>query len=452
MSNPLKMKDSLAIGVLLFGLFFGAGNLIFPIFLGKSAGLVAPEASIGFLITAVGLPLLGVMAMGVSQSSSVFELSSHVHPFFGYAYTILLYLTIGPLFAIPRLCTVSFEVGLSHLLPSHAQAAGLLTFSFFFYMIVLYFALRPTNILTVVGKVLTPIFLLFLFALILVALINPVGSMQLSQPTSDYASHPLFSGLLAGYQTMDALAALAFGIIVIQSVKEKGAKDGQGIVFAVSHSAIICAFLMGVIYVALSLVGATTTSVFSNTSNGGQIFNLLSHHYFGLSGSILLFSIMTLACLKTGIGLVTALAETFPLMFPHSLSYRHYAYLVTGLSFLLANAGLDRIIAFSLPVLLFLYPLTIVLILLALASPLFDNSPRVFQLTLLFTTVASLGDFFRASPALIHAFPSIHSFLSVYDRYLPFSDSGLGWILPALLGAVCSYAHYIISKQNQPRY
>ncbi|RLK62629.1 branched-chain amino acid transport system II carrier protein [Atopobacter sp. AH10] len=452
MPNTLNRKDSLAIGVMLFGLLFGAGNLIFPIFLGKSAGSSMPEASLGLLVTAVGLPLLGVAAMGMTQSKSVFDLTASVHSSFSYFYTFLLYLTIGPLFAIPRLSTVAFEVGTSHFLPKDHSAPWLLAFSFLFYALALYFALRPAKILTVVGTILTPAFLLFLGVLIFVSIINPVGNIQLSHPSAGYEEHAFFLGLLSGYNTMDALASLAFGIIIINSVKSKGVTEPKLIAKEVIKSGVICTIFMSLIYIALAYLGATTTNIFPETSNGGQIFNALASHYFGVIGSIFLFTMVSLACLKTGIGLITAISETFVEMFPNTMSYKQYASLVTISSFALANAGLDRIIKFSIPVLMFLYPLTIVLILLAIASPLFNNSARVYQITLMFTLLASIGDFLRATPTYIKTTVPVQAFLSIYERYLPFSESGMGWILPSLLGAVLASAYYIGTKQRISRY
>ena len=208
MKRRLTAKENVCVASMLFGLFFGAGNLIFPVSMGQLAGHNVWAAVLGFLITGVGLPLLGVAALGISRCDGLFPLSRKVGKGYGLFFTCLLYLTIGPFFAIPRCATVSFTVGVEQLLPQGGHRLILFGFSVVFFAIALGFSLYPGQILTWVGKVLTPFFLVFLGILVGVALLHPTASIASVPPADSYAAHPLLTGFLAGYDTMDALAGL----------------------------------------------------------------------------------------------------------------------------------------------------------------------------------------------------------------------------------------------------
>ena len=214
MKRKLSAKEYTYVASMLFGLFFGAGNLIFPVHLGQMAGSNVWLAILGLLITGVGLPLLGVAALGISRSAGLFDLSSKVSRPYAMFFTCALYLTIGPFFAIPRCATTSFTVGLEQVLPQDGNTTlYLLLFSVAFFAAALFFALRPGKILTWVGKILTPCFLVFLAILVVVVLATPGVSVAEVTPLGGYADQPFFTGFLEGYNTMDALASLAFGII-----------------------------------------------------------------------------------------------------------------------------------------------------------------------------------------------------------------------------------------------
>ena len=207
---------------MLFGMFFGAGNLIFPASMGQLAGADMWKAAAGFLITGVGLPLLAVAALGISRENGLLELGSRVGKGYGLFFTCALYLTIGPFFAIPRCATVSYTVGIERILPGTGQSLGLAVFSLLFFGAVLFFSLRPGEILTWIGKVLNPLFLCFLGILVVRALLSPMGNIGEAAPSGAYADGAFFTGLLEGYNTMDALAGLAFGIVVVEVIRNLG--------------------------------------------------------------------------------------------------------------------------------------------------------------------------------------------------------------------------------------
>ena len=195
MKHRLRKQEYLFVASLLFGLVFGAGNLIFPAAMGQQAGAAMLPALIGFCITGVGLPLLGIAAISITASESLFDIGGKVGRRFAYAFTCALYLCIGPLFAIPRTATVAFQVGAAPFVPTVMQDEALLTFTLAFFAVVLCFSLRPSGILIWVGKVLNPLFLLFLGILIVTAMLLPMGAVSDAVPTGAYVQHAFFTGL-----------------------------------------------------------------------------------------------------------------------------------------------------------------------------------------------------------------------------------------------------------------
>ncbi|MGP7816684.1 branched-chain amino acid transport system II carrier protein [Niallia sp. 01092] len=447
MKKNLSFSSYLVIGTMLFGLFFGAGNLIFPAQLGQEAGSHVWIAILGFLVTGIGLPFLGIFAMGISGSNKLQDLASRVHPVYGLVFTIALYLTIGPFFALPRTGTVSYEIGISPFLdPSHYQI-GLAVFTTLYFLAVLWFSLNPAKIIVWVGKVLTPVFLVFLGALIVTAIANPVGTI--GEPHGVYAHQAFFKGFTEGYNTMDALASLAFGIIVVQAVKGFGVTKPAQIVAATAKAGLIGVLLMAVIYVSVAYMGATTTETFGLFDNGGQVFSQLSKHFFGPFGSILLAIIIILACLKTGIGLTTACAECFHQLFPR-ISYKMFVILFCVFSGVVANVGLTNIIKFAVPVLVMLYPLAITLMFLTFLSPLFKHRRVVYVITTLFTAVISIVDGLNAAAVKLEtdALSLIDPITAFFANNLPLYSEGLGWVMLSMTGLVLGWIVSLITKRK----
>lgn len=448
MQKKLPVSACLTIGSMLFGLFFGAGNLIFPVHMGQLAGSNTPIATLGFILTGVGLPFLGVLAIGFSQSNGLYDLASRVHPAFGLFFTMALYLTIGPFFALPRTATVSYEVGLAPYMPENYQALSLLLFSLGFFVLAWLFSLRPAKIIVWVGKILNPLFLIFLAFLIFKAFSQPMGTIAQQLPQDVYQTNSFFTGFIEGYNTMDVLASLAFGIIVVNSIKSLGVTKPSDIAIGTLKSGFVTLILMVIIYSSLAFMGATSVNLFPLSENGGIALNQISHHYFGSFGSLLLAIIVTLACLKTAIGLITACSETFVELFPQ-LSYRNYVHLFSIAGCGIANVGLTSIIKLSIPVLMFLYPLAIVLVMLAFLSPLFKHQAIVYQLTIGVTFVISIVEGFKAGSASFKALPGIHQLINLFDTLLPFSSVNMGWIIPALLALAIGWGLSLQQRSAQ---
>ena len=298
MKDRLRFQQNLLIGSLLFGLFFGAGNLIFPVKMGQVAGSNTFAATIGFLITGVGLPVIGVIASALSQSDSLFHMAKPVSIPYAIFFTCALYLTIGPFFAIPRTATVAFEVGLRPFIAEGQLFLGLFIFSLIFFSLTLYFSLRPGRILDWVGKYLTPAFLALLSILLVATYAKPMGQVNMYLPQGNYFDNPLFTGFLDGYNTMDALASLAFAIIIISNIQKLGIRKPSSIAVEILKSGFVCVIGMTVIYASLAYLGATSLGSVGHGDNGGIILSMVSNHYFGFIGQVLLAAIVGVACLK----------------------------------------------------------------------------------------------------------------------------------------------------------
>ena len=438
MKERLTKKENVLIATMLFGLFFGAGNLIFPAYMGQLAGKNMWQAIIGFVITGVGLPLLGIAAMGISRSDGLMELSAKVSRPYSYFFTCALYLTIGPFFAIPRCATTPFTVAVATLMPEGSnQSLALAIFSFVFFAIVLAFSLKPGKILTHVGKILTPIFLVLLAVLVIAALVNPTAAISTLEAQGTYESNAFFTGFLEGYNTMDALACLAFGIVVINVIRGLGVEKPEHVAMCTVKAGVSSCLIMAVIYLAVTLVGVQCRVIAEN------------------AGVWILAATVTMACLKTSVGLVTSCAETFEQLFPQGPKYKAWAVIFSVVSFAIANLGLSAIIACSVPVLMFLYPLAITLILLGLFGKFFGHSRIVYSTVTGFTFVAALFDFAKAmlgadvlSETMISSL-HLRGAVAFAQKTLPFFDLGVGWICPALAGLVVGLVWYAIAKNRK---
>lgn len=443
MNKSLSKREMLFIGMMLFGMFFGAGNLIFPVFVGQEAGQQYWPALIGFLISGVGLPLLGVAAIGITKSNGVFALSHKVGHFYAYAFTILLYLCIGPLFALPRLASISFSVGLTPFVAVKQQSHVLLLYSFGFFFLAWWFARKPTKIMVYVGKILTPTFLILLAILLIMVLIKPLGNGQAAH--GSYAQVPLVAGFTAGYSTMDALAALAFGIIVVNAIKQLGVTQPAQIARDTIRAGGLAVVLMAIIYGLLALLGRNALGRFTRAENGGPILANVAHAYFGNFGNALLAVIVIIACLKTAIGLITAFGDTFKELFPR-LPYQGLIAVASVVPLIFANVGLERLLVISTPILYFIYPLAITLILLGLFSPILGESKWLFGSVTLFTIFPAIFDGLNATPLTLHT--GVIASVLEFGRWLPGFSIGLGWTIPALIGLIIGLVLQYLTRQK----
>ena len=436
MKRDLTLKETVVITSMLFGMFFGAGNLIFPAKVGLDAGSNMWSAFAGVFITAVGIPMLAVVGLGLSRSEGVVELSQRVSRKYSLFFCTLLYLTIGPLFAIPRCASTAFSVGAVNLLPQEGERLYLALFSLVFFAVVLYFSLKPGGIMTWIGKWLNPVFLVFLAVLVIAALAKPISSISAVAPAESYASSgsAFFRGFLEGYNTLDALAGLAFGIVVIDVVRKNGISQPERVAVNTAKAGIFSCLFMGLIYLFITLICAQSAPVCAGADNGGTVLGTIANHYFRSAGSVLMTLIVTFACLKTAIGLVTSCSKAFVDMFPKGPGYTVWAVVFSLVSFGIANFGLTTIVSWCVPVLMFLYPLAITLILLSLSGKFIGTNPTVYRTTTAFTLIAAVFDMIGAVSGMMPGSRVLAGLKAFAGNILPLYDLGLGWILPAAIG------------------
>ena len=436
MKRNLTLKETVVITSMLFGMFFGAGNLIFPAKVGLDAGSNMWSAFAGVFVTAVGIPMLAVVGLGLSRSEGVVELSQRVSRKYSLFFCTLLYLTIGPLFAIPRCASTAFSVGAVNLLPQEGERLYLALFSLVFFAVALYFSLKPGGIMTWIGKWLNPVFLVFLAVLVIAALAKPISSISAVAPAESYASSgsAFFRGFLEGYNTLDALAGLAFGIVVIDVVRKNGISQPERVAVNTAKAGIFSCLFMGLIYLFITLICAQSAPVCAGADNGGTVLGTIANHYFRSAGSVLMTLIVTFACLKTAIGLVTSCSKAFVDMFPKGPGYTVWAVVFSLVSFGIANFGLTTIVSWCVPVLMFLYPLAITLILLSLSGKFIGANPTVYRTTTAFTLIAAVFDMIGAVSGMVPGSRVLAGLKAFAGNILPLYDLGLGWILPAAIG------------------
>lgn len=433
-SHKLTTKQYLVVSSLLFGLFFGAGNLIFPLHLGQLAGGHWVGATVGFLLTGVLLPLLSVMAIAVTRSEGVYDVGRPLGAGFALVFMVLIHATIGPLFGTPRTASVSFTVGVAPFVPKADQQVALLVFSAVFFALAFAFSYHENDILSNVGKVLNPMFLVLLFLMFLVAFLRPLGNPFAAHATSAYVHSSVVNGFLQGYNTMDAPAGLAFGVTVVHAVRQMGQKRESDVAKVVGKAGMLSMSMVALVYLLLIVMGAMSLGHFKLSADGGVAFTQVVNYYGGAFGQAVLAVLITVTCLTTAVGLVAAFAQDFHKHFP-KVSYHTWLALTTLASFLAANFGLDNIIAWSTPMLMFLYPLVLVLILLSVFSPLFHRDSVVYFFVVLFTVVPALGDMVVAFPKVVSA-SAFGKGVAAFRAHLPFASLGLSWLVPALVGLV----------------
>jgi LIVCS family branched-chain amino acid:cation transporter len=432
-----KKNELIFISFMLFSMFFGAGNLIFPAFLGRSAGEEIWLSLAGFIITAVGLPILGVIT--VAKAGSFQTLATRVHPLFALIFPLLIYVSIGPGLAIPRAGSIAFEMGLKPFLPQSLIDKPIMLFFYtvIFFSITLWLSLQPSKLVDRFGKLLTPLLLAMIVIIFVKSLITPIGSF--SSSTDTYKSSPFFQGFLDGYLTMDALAALVFGIVVANTIREKGVHDTKLLSKYMSYAGIGAGILLASIYGILGYLGASSASV-GQTENGAQVLTIVMNELFGQTGILMLGLLFTLACLCVCIGLIISCSQYFEGVMPF-LSYKGWATVLATVSIAVANLGLNQILSISVPILGTIYPVAVVLITLGL----FNNyiPKRVYLFTTMFTGLFSLLETMNTT----FFGSALDSLLSIVPLY----DKGVGWVLPAVVGVVVGvlYSQYGSREQTQ---
>lgn len=433
----LNARSRLLIAFTFFSMFFGAGNLIFPPIVGAQAGSATFPAMLGFIVSGVGLPILGVLA--VTTAGGFDALARRVSKNFSLVLGLLIILTIGPCFAIPRTATTSFEMAVAPFTGDAPKWLPQLLYSVIFFALAYLLAQHPDKLSSIIGRFMGPLLLVLIGVLFIGCLVVFKGSF--AAPSGDYASGQVVRGFLDGYQTMDMLAALYFGIVISANISAMGIDNETDIRKETAIGGVATGIMLGLVYAILSYVGAVSgasTPIDSATDTGATVLTNLTTELFGTWGTAFMGVIFFLACLNVCTGLISTCSAYFRSRFPGAaggkMTYRAWSTIFTLFSVVVANVGLSMIIKVSLPVLSALYPLAIVLVVLSLAHKVFSRHfPRVYFWAMALVGIVSLA---QCVVSMVEVFGGSLPWLAQVLGMLPLSSYQLGWVVPAAAGIV----------------
>lgn len=429
-------KNTFVVGFMLFAIFFGAGNLIFPPKLGYESGIAFLPAISGFVLTGVGLPLLGIVVSAFYNGGYKSALDK-IHPWFSLLFLVAIYLAIGPFFAGPRTAATAYEMAVMPFL-NESDRFSMLIFTLIYFSLTFWLALNPSKVVDRIGAVLTPILLIAIVALVIRASFILNGNEPLAEINNEQPH--FFKGMIEGYLTMDALASLAYSVIVLNAIRTKGVSQASLQRQTVS-AALVAAMALAIIYISLGWIG--NNMVLSNDTLamlaekkldlGTYILNTITTQAFGELGRVILGIIVSLACLTTAVGLAVSVSEYFHEIFP-KISYKMYVILFTIISFTVANQGLKEVISKSIPVLLVLYPIAITVIFLLLINLMVKLPLTAQRGSLLLVTIVAIASVIGAE----------------FTESLPLKIYSMEWLPFAFIGGVIgAIIHPFIRQKSQ---
>ncbi|MBE4470634.1 branched-chain amino acid transport system II carrier protein [Vibrio parahaemolyticus] len=430
MKQTLKLTDIVAVGFMLFAFFLGAGNIIFPPLAGQLAGENLLPAMFGFLLTAVGLPLITIVAIAVAGGSWD-HLTQDLPKKAAVLMAALIFIIIGPAFAAPRTGLVAYEMAVKPFFVEASQA-HLTAFSVIFFAVAMLFSWFQGRLIDLIGKVLTPALFVGLIILAVAVFLDPQGYMIGAR--GEYLTQPLTKGFLEGYNTMDTFASLMFGMLMVDALRGKGITERSATTKYLIFAGCIAAAGLAFVYISLFYLGATSATVAAGADNGGLILSQYVQALFGPYGQIVLSVIVLLACLTTAIGLISACSDFFSSK--TSLSYKQWVLINGAVCALVANVGLAQLISLSVPVLFALYPVAIALVALTFVRSKLPNPRFAYRAVLLVSLLFALVDAAKVAGLDVSAF-----------NVLPLFEVGMGWVLPTLAAIICMF---FISKSVQP--
>lgn len=419
MSKSLKVSDILALGFMTFAFFLGAGNIIFPPLAGFLAGEHTFSAMLGFLTTAVGLPLIGIIAVAVAGGGWK-GLTRDLPKSVATLMAVLIFIIIGPAFAAPRAGLVAYEMGFKPFLSAPSQFE-LTLFSVVFFAVAMFFSLSQGKLIDTIGKLLTPALFAALAVLAIAVVVNPQGDIVAAQGA--YVDQAFTTGFLEGYNTMDTFAALMFGMLIVDVIRKKGVEDQAQTCKYLIFAGVIAAAGLAFVYISLFYLGATASGVAAGANNGGAILSAYVLALFGPAGQIILSTIIVLACLTTVIGLVSACSDYFSTL--TKITYRQWVVILSVVCAVVANVGLNQLIAVSIPVLFALYPVAIALIALTFLRRFMPNPALAYRVVLSVSLVFALFDAAKVAGVDVSAL-----------KVLPLFNYGMAWLLPTALSLV----------------
>lgn len=408
-----KNKDILIIGFALFSMFFGAGNLIFPPYIGISSGSSWLISFLGFILADVGIILLSIIA--ISKAGSLQNVIGRAGKKFGITLEFLMMLCLGPILVIPRTGATTFEMSILPL----AKNFNPVLFSVIFFSITLLLTIKPTKVMDIIGKFLTPILLLSLAFLIVKGIVSPIGNLE------DVNSSDLFiTGVTQGYQTMDALGIGGIVALIMTSLVSKGYTDKNENISLAIKSALIACVGLTVVYGGLTFLGATASSLYdTNISQTALLINI-THQLLGSTGTIMLAVVVGFACLTTSIGLTSVTGKFFEDFTNKKLKYEHIVIFICVFSAIVSNFGVDKIIQIAIPILSLIYPVTIVLVVMNIFKKIIPNDMTLkgAAYSTLLISLLNVIDSLGLSIQFVHQ--------------IPLASLGFNWILPAIIGGI----------------
>ncbi|MGX4763055.1 branched-chain amino acid transport system II carrier protein [Holzapfeliella sp. JNUCC 72] len=435
-TKKVTIQQTLLIGLMTFGLFFGAGNLIFPVFLGQQAQSNYLPAFLGFILSDCGFILIGIASLCLSQTYHFKKLMTKLAPIPGKLFGTLLYLVIGPLILLPRLASVSFEMGLGSFIPEQYYLLVMAIYTAGYFVIVYRLSQQSRNIVNIVGKVFTPLLLITLAIVFGLVFIFKMGdSIQPLNVT--YQTNPMLQGFLDGYNTMDALVSVIFGFIIVKAYQNLGISDAKQLAIESLKSSLVAVVLITFVYFGLVYLGATSLAIMDPMTNGSQILVKVVHHYLGDAGGLLLMVIVISATLKTAIGLMSSFEQGLSEIYPRINSgYFNKASAIS--SFVIAMFGLNFILMYSNYLLNFVYPIVFILILIMFISPKFGNQAAYYRFSVAFAILPIICN--------VLALANPGGQFDFINQYIPLGSMGFGWLLPAILGYVIALIRLQKSK------
>ncbi|WP_434798477.1 branched-chain amino acid transport system II carrier protein [Terrisporobacter vanillatitrophus] len=412
-----RNKDIIITGFALFAMFFGAGNLIFPPFLGLMTGSSWLTGFTGFILADVGLSLLAILAIAKCDGDvgRIFSRAGHK---IALVLACSIMICIGPLLAIPRTAATTFEMGVQPIFSGFSS----IIFSIIFFSVTLLLTIRPSKVVDIIGSYLTPALLVALLVLIGMGVFNPLGSIQPATIDGVFSE-----GIFQGYQTLDALGAVSLSAVIFTTIANKGYTEKEEKISITFKAGLIAAAGLFIVYGGLTYLGATVSTMFdSNVSQAGLIVSI-TEMLLGFPGKVILGIIVTLACLTTAIGLTSATGQYFSNLSNNKIKYETIVIVVCLFSLVVSNFGVGTIIKFSAPILTVIYPPTIVLVIFTLLGQYIKND-NIFKFAtytaLLMSVLNIMGDFGVKVPVI---------------NSLPLHSLGFNWVVPVLIASAIGF-------------
>ena len=438
MEKKMSFSQILAIGFMLFAMFLGAGNVIFAPMLGQQAGTNTWIAMAGFLITGVGLVLLAIIAL-TRGGGTVEKLASRVHPTFAIAFSVLLFLTLGPIYVIPRTTSVVYEIAINPLVQMKSNTSlYLFIFSLIFILLTIFLSWNTTKFVDRLGKIITPIFIVLLVVLITKSIITPMGSF--GAPQGDYINGAFLKGFTQGYYTMDVLAAFVFGGIFIKSISAYGITSEKEISKIFIKAGIITVIGLVALQVSMAWLGGSSLDPIGYKANGGEVLAQSAIVLFGQIGIYIIGTVIILTGITTNVACLAAVAEYFEKIIP-SISYKKWLIIFAVLGLIITNFGLTTILTLASPVLLLLYPLAIALIVLIFANNFFNGQRSVYVSTVIGVGIIAILDALKDAGIAPEVINNTFGFI-------PLFESGAGWIITGVLGFIVGIFIAKIRKES----